>query len=503
MEKFFKSNFVRFLGIVPVFGLFCLRFVNLTTLPIFADEAIYVRWSQVMKAEETLRFLPLSDGKQPLYMWVVIPFLKIISDPLIAGRMVSVLCGLGTLAGVSLLTYLLFKKINLALAAGFIYAISPFTFFFDRMALADAMLSMFGVWVFIFAYLAVTKVRLDYAMLSGFALGGAWLTKSPALFFALMLPLILVFSERKNIFKSAFYILVAIVMGYGFYNILRLGPNYSMISSRNLDYVYPVNHFFTSPFDPFKPWILQVWQWLVDMGPWPLIGMAVFGIVFNFRNHWREILVLMIWCFGPIIVESEFAKVLTARYVLFSIPYLIVIAATSFAITEKWLREFVIIFFVIFIAKSLIFDYFLLFKPESANLPRSERSGYLEEWTAGQGIRESAKFFIDQYNSNSSVKIIIGTEGYFGTLPDGLQIYLNKYPQITVIGTGLNFSETPKPLKESQDYGNRTFLLINNDRFKGDYTKLGYTLIASYPKAPRPDGSFQSLLLFELPKTAD
>ena len=40
-----------------------LRTYNLLALPIFADEAIYVRWAQVMRAETTLRFLPLSDGK--------------------------------------------------------------------------------------------------------------------------------------------------------------------------------------------------------------------------------------------------------------------------------------------------------------------------------------------------------------------------------------------------------------------------------------------------------
>ena len=56
------------IGIIIVFFLF--RLINLTILPIFADEAIYIRWSQVMKAEPTLRFLPLSDGKQPLFVWI-------------------------------------------------------------------------------------------------------------------------------------------------------------------------------------------------------------------------------------------------------------------------------------------------------------------------------------------------------------------------------------------------------------------------------------------------
>src|SRR4030043_655222 len=88
------------LGIVLIF--FLLRLINLTILPIFADEAIYIRWSQVMRVESTLRFLPLSDGKQPLFMWLTIPFLQIFSDPLLAGRFLSVVAGFVSLIGLFL-----------------------------------------------------------------------------------------------------------------------------------------------------------------------------------------------------------------------------------------------------------------------------------------------------------------------------------------------------------------------------------------------------------------
>ena len=126
MKKFIKNNWIYLVGAFFVLTLFSLRFVNLTILPVFADEAIYIRWAQVMKAEETLRFLPLSDGKQPLFMWIAIPFLKFIENPLIAGRLVSVASGFGTMIGVSFLSYLLLRSKKVALAAGFIYAVSPF-----------------------------------------------------------------------------------------------------------------------------------------------------------------------------------------------------------------------------------------------------------------------------------------------------------------------------------------------------------------------------------------
>ncbi|MGB9681203.1 MAG: ArnT family glycosyltransferase, partial [Minisyncoccia bacterium] len=200
-------NLLRFsrrelLLILIVFSVaFLFRFINLASWPIFADEAIYIRWAQVMRAEETLRFLPLSDGKQPLFMWLMIPFLKIFSDPLLAGRFLSVVCGILTMFGILVFSFLIFNDKKISLFALFLYSISPFNVFFERMALVDSMLSMFGLWSFIFALLALKLKRLDFAIFSGFCLGGGLITKSPALFFVIILPFVLLLVDWRKNFK--------------------------------------------------------------------------------------------------------------------------------------------------------------------------------------------------------------------------------------------------------------------------------------------------------------
>jgi len=104
MVNALKLHRTEILVLVVLFlAYFLLRLPNLTLQPVFADEAIYVRWAQVMRAEPTMRFLPLSDGKTPLFMWTMIPFLKIFNDPLFAGRFLSVISGFATLLGVYLL----------------------------------------------------------------------------------------------------------------------------------------------------------------------------------------------------------------------------------------------------------------------------------------------------------------------------------------------------------------------------------------------------------------
>ncbi|MCL4366168.1 glycosyltransferase family 39 protein, partial [Patescibacteria group bacterium] len=175
------------LGILAVLY-FILRLPNLTLQPIFADEAIYIRWAQVMKAESTLRFLPLSDGKTPLFMWTMMPILKFIQDPLFAGRLLSVLSGFFTLLGVFFLSRKIFNN-KTAFWAGLLYTVTPYTVFFDRMALVDSMLACFTVWIVYFALWLIRSVRLDVSMILGYLLGGAILTKTPGMFNLLILPL--------------------------------------------------------------------------------------------------------------------------------------------------------------------------------------------------------------------------------------------------------------------------------------------------------------------------
>jgi hypothetical protein len=151
-------------------------------------------------------------------------------------------------------------------------------------------------------------------------------------------------------------------------------------------------------------------------------------------------------------------------------------------------------------------NFLLIFKIEEAPLPKNDRTGYLEEWTAGYGIKETAKYLIEFQNQFPHQKIIVGTEGYFGTLPDGLQLYLNDYPRITIIGVGLSVKEVPNSLKESKIAGNKTFLLINSSRLSGDPNKMGLLPIFSFPKPLRtigtPDfvkyGTRETLYLFEI-----
>lgn len=507
MRKFFKDwKNTIVVGLIIFVSALVLRLCSLTLLPVFADEAIYIRWSQVMFAESTLRFLPLSDGKQPLFMWVLMFLVNRFSDPLFIGRLISVATGMGTLASVFALSYLLFKSKRISLIASLFWAVSPFSVFFDRMALVDSMLAMFGMCTLFWGILTVKTKRLDIAMLTGFALGFAVLTKSSALFFAALLPITWMLSDwpkRKkdrmvHLVKLSSLFLATYIIAFGMYSIQGLGPNFHLLSSRTGDYLFPLSQLWTNPKDPFIFHIRDILGWFWSLGSETILVLFVLGMFLNFNKYRREILVLSIWILFPLFFQSMYVKAFTARYILFSLPPLFVLAASSFLVKKENYKKALFLVLSIFLVHAFWVDYLLLTDLEKVPLTRGERIGYLEGWTAGTGIKEVAEFVKSEHNLDPKTKIVVGTEGYFGTLPDGLQMYLEGVPNVIVIGVDLEISYIHQSLKESKEAGNKTYLLVNSTRLKENAKNLGLELLAAYPKAIRPDGSRETLLFFEV-----
>jgi uncharacterized protein YycO len=122
----------------------------------------------------------------------------------------------------------------------------------------------------------------------------------------------------------------------------------------------------------------------------------------------------------------------------------------------------------------------------------------LEEWTAGYGIKEATNYIKNEANLNPGKTIVLGTEGYFGTLPDGAQIYLNDYKNVIVRGVGLGIYKIDDSLVNSKKSGNKTYLLVNDSRMKDNFDYSKVRLINKYKKAVRPDGTYETLNFYEI-----
>ena len=495
-----NRNFFITLLLIVIFGVI-LRLVNLNSLPIFADESIYVRWSQVMKNEPTLRFLPLSDGKQPLYMWGVVPILKYFTDPLIAGRTLSVLTSIATISGVAVLSYLLFGIKRLSIISALLMCVVPYGFFFDRMAIADPLLSSMILWGIIFQVLAVKHFRLDMAMISGFFFGFAWLTKSPAQIYLLMMPVLILLSQKltkKKLFILMGQMFVTFCIAFGMYNILRLGPEFHMISIRNLDYVFPLSEIIKHPLDPLVSHLRDsISFYLYLLTPIGLV-FAFWGIFEPRKNHLANRIVLSVFFLLPVVALSAIAKSFTARYLLFTVPYVVILMSHCMEHLGQKSKKHILVYLgsALVILPSIFINFLLITKPENAPLPRIERSGYLEEWTSGYGIIDISNTLKERSKSGP---VVVGSEGFFGTPFSALELYLNGISNIRIVGVGVYIDSVNEKLV-SASKENQVFLVVNSTRFHGDIDKLSgkMKLLGAYPKAQRPDGSRESLLFFEI-----
>ena len=180
---------------------FVSRVINLLKVPIFTDEAIYIRWAQIGLNDPMHRYISLTDGKQPLLTWLMYPFLPVFADPLFAGRFVSVLSSVFAVIGI----YLLARKLFGTLAAFFsslLYIITPFTLVYDRLALMDSLLAALIIWSIYLEVLLVKHLRLDISLLLGINIGLGLLTKSSAFFSIYLLPaslLLFDFNRKKKV----------------------------------------------------------------------------------------------------------------------------------------------------------------------------------------------------------------------------------------------------------------------------------------------------------------
>ncbi len=435
--KINKRAVITSIGILALFAL--TRLIGILKIPIFTDEAIYLRWSQVASYDASQRFISLIDGKQPLYMWVTMFVMKIMDAPLLAGRLVSVFSGLGALAGMFLLTKELFNK-KTAFLSSFFYVIFPLFILYDKMALVDAMLTMFGFWSLWLAIKMAKKRKLVYALLLGGTLGGAYLTKSPAVFFTILSLLSGIFinftkEKKSNLKKAGQFIglfLIAFVISQGFYNILRLSPMMHMIARKNSTFVRSFSEVLKDPFFNFWGNFKGVGKWIIGYVSIPLIITAVFGIFYKPVKKWREKMFLSAWFFGPLLAYSLFGKVLYPRYILFFTPSLVIfVSYTLMQMKNKLKNKLFYVLLFLLLLPNIYTSFKLITDPLNAPIPTADKGQFFNSYFAGYGVEEVNNYFKEEIKNE---EVVLYTEGTFGLLPYAVELYFYNNPNIRVIG---------------------------------------------------------------------
>lgn len=456
-----KYDFLALLILGAVY--FLIRLPNLGLLPIFTDEAIYMRWVQIASQDPNWRFISLTDGKQPLFIWLTVAMMKFISDPLIAGRLVSVFAGFGTLIGLYIVTLELFKKRSIAVISVVLYLFYPMAQVHDRMALYDSLVTTFAVWAAYVSILLAKYVRLDIAYTLGFIIGAATLNKTSGFLSAYLLPVSLLFFDfrkqqrRQRFTHWVFYALLAYIISQVFYSILRLSPYFHIIEEKNSTFFYPLSDwlshapdFLKIPDGIFYGNLRGLGTWTIEYMTLPYIFFVLIAL-FHFRDQFKAKTYLLLNFLIPFVAIALVGKVLFPRYIFFMSAMLLPLAAwgivwVSDYVAKKWKQSEKVLLSLCTILAVAIAAYtsiYFTFDPINAPIPRADSRQYVNGWGAGWGVVEATRYFTDQAKDK---KIYVATEGTFGLMPFSLEMYLVNNKNVTLKGIWPIEKSAPKDL---------------------------------------------------------
>ncbi|MFZ1721618.1 MAG: glycosyltransferase family 39 protein [Microgenomates group bacterium] len=468
------------------------RIWGLHVFPVFADEAIYIRWAQlIIDSPSQYAFFPLNDGKTPFFIWMMVPFQYLFENQLVAGRIVSVLMGAVQLITIGLIARQLDlgKKLpNIAIA---LVVALPFWVIHHHLALIDGTFTAFLTLAVYFLLLALrneSKASVwRFRILAGVFFGVAFLTKIPAV---LMLPplfLLTIFYQHKNQKQkfSKSYLLPRFVtfismctIAFGMFGSLKIHPAFGQLFSRGGDFLHPVSEvvmggLWMQTIQNIPTYASYFLQYLT-----PTVSVLLLIGLFLKRNQqkshlffWSGILFIL-----PIMI---FGKVVYPRYLFPATLFFTISAALSFESLFDMVQQskgakqlalgvFTALLIANTVTQSIAFLVPFARYPNSTPFVSADREQYLTEWSSGHGIFEVSQLIQEE---SQHKKIAVATEGYFGTLPDGILLYLHRknVDNIYVEGIGQPVVEIPQIfIDRSQDY-DEAWLVVNSHRNQIDF----------------------------------
>lgn len=475
MKKYFRSTLLGGLALSALY--FLTRLPFLTKLPVFADEAIYIRWAQlILDNAHRYLFFSLNDGKTPFFVWLTVLSLKLFANPLIAGRIVAVLAGFVQLwVTVHILKTLGGKKLA-GVVGALLIILLPFWYFHHRIALMDGlMVALLSIsWLFLLKATLAKKRPIQWVIAAGVAFGLALLTKIPALLFipTLVLAPFLVKPKKLPLSTIISWSAGTLLIGLAVFLTLKLQPAFSQLFTRGNDFLYSPSELLAKGFWPVI-WANTrlVLETLSSYLTLPVLLLPFAGL---FQDSWRKKHALLILCavsfIAPMILLG---KTLYPRYFLPAALPLTVSAALVFEQffrhTQRLFKNPLALFFrsallilgVTYVLSASL-EFLLISWKNTDYVPfvLADRSQYVTEWSSGHGIRQTTEYLLQEAQHHT---VAVATEGFYGTLPDGILMYLHNknVTNILVEGIGQPVVSIPESFREKAQHYEKVWLVVN------------------------------------------
>lgn len=403
---------------------FIIRLINLTSIPIFNDEAIYLDWGW-REIHKGIPFYSLLDAKQPLLLWIFGITETLFSDQLFAGRIISVIAGFFSLFGIYRLGKELYSQ-KIAIVASILYIIIPVFSFFDRQSLMESAVSTAGIWIVYLFTKLLQKHAIKNAVILGCIIGISFFIKSTILLFVIAILvsyLIYIKLHQKN--KSfVLDILIAVITSQ--IVLLPLYVQSQFWQTLGTNNRYSLGFIELIRF-PFTTWAANIWAVLQvsfwQLTPLVFLSLIVGSILIIRVGNKAQRFILLIFI-TQIVFLILIAKGINTRYVSPFLPLSVLIVSYLITYFSKWSK-------VLFISLAIIPIYFLslqLFRPETyfTQLKRvttySQSEEYVQNSTAGYAVTEAVQYLKNNHDSLSVIAVRLDT----GNPENAIYTYFHK-----------------------------------------------------------------------------
>lgn len=448
-----RHNFlVAVLGIMALIA--ATRVLFLDRFPVFADEAIYIRWAQLISDDwRQYLFFAMIDGKTPLFIWMLNAFQWLHPNQLVAARLLSASAAfVQALLIAAILQRLGARKLTQLLGM-LLVTVLPFWVTYHRIALMDGWLTVWLSAAFLsglvlaqyptqqlFPWQWPRKTLMAAAAL-GLSLGAALWTKLPALFFVpvlLWIPLFffLAKTEKKKtlgaLVQSSFPYIGAVGFGLLLLITLRISPVFGQLFSRGQDFTFSAQELLQGKWLESFANMARFTGYFMQYFTWPVLVAVVAGL---FSERARKNILLLLISAGLFLAPfALLGKVVHPRYLL---PVSIFVTVAAVLSIEAYVQKIMLekrlpvrlglslvlatLFGQVVTASSLFLVTYLT-QPDATPFVVHDRTQYLEEWSSGHGLVETVGLIEGMMKTQ---RVAVATEGRFGSLPDGLLLYFH------------------------------------------------------------------------------
>ena len=419
-----------------------LRLQNLLTFPPFIDEMAHIDWARDLYRLHP--FIGASNGKLFGLWWMAL-FGLYGNGALFVARAATILFSVVGAAALYSLGRHFAGMWGGALVVLF-YGLSPYGFFYDRMALIDPYVATWAVLVVWLAVRFVTRKHSPDAVLCGVALFMAVLTKAtgiallviPLLAYILLMP----GAGWGQRFKG-------VALSYGVFAATWL-PLYGVLRWRGIDYFATATTVVgaSEVIGAEALWRNLGIMWAVDAAyfslPFILVGIAV-GLLALWWSR-RAMLFLLGITLIPLGGLLVFGEKISARYFHFHVPLLLlaVVAASGIVISGRrrrvWRGGVVLLTLLWSGLFALPFQAQYLQNPSELDLPPLDRLEYIESDAAGFALQDVAEYLASQAEEDSAAVVM-------GILPNcaALDYYIRVESPIQVECPALRLDGSHQP----------------------------------------------------------